>query len=337
MPADGPLASVGRSALASASSERAAPASSVGTASASTRGDSRSSDVPGFGTLGGVRLLSVIGTGGMGQVYLGHHLTLNIEVAVKVIKDGLSSAKRFQREAELSARVIHENVVRVYHAGVENESLFLVQEFIDGRNLKQVLRDDGRLPWRRALDIALQAARGLAAAHAAGIVHRDVKPSNLMITARGGVKVTDLGLARHLFQELDDTQTGAVLGTPAYMAPEQAKDSRSADQRCDVYSLGVTLFQMLAGEVPFAKVGHTSMLLAHIHDPVPDIRARVADLPEGVARLVHSMLAKAPERRPADGGAVVDLLERLRASDGAATGAPAIDHRGLPRAAIVLT
>ncbi|MBA2479148.1 MAG: serine/threonine protein kinase [Planctomycetes bacterium] len=291
-------------------------------AAEATRGTARSD----LGTLGGVRLLSIIGRGGMGEVYLGRHLTMNVDVAVKVIKGGLELSKRFQREAELSARVIHENVVRIYNAGIEGDRLYLVQEFIDGPNLKQLLRDGGAMPWRRALELTRQIARGLSAAHRAAIVHRDVKPSNVMVAADGTAKITDLGLARHLVDEPDETQTGAVLGTPTYMAPEQAKDSRKVSPRSDVYALGVTLFQLLTGVTPFQKVGHTSMLLAHIHDPVPDIRALVDGLPDAIARLVERMLAKDPARRPADGQAVVDELDAICAP-GAALGVGRRSHR----------
>jgi hypothetical protein len=262
--------------------------------------------------LGGVRILSLIGVGGMGRVYLGHHDTLDIEVAVKIMRTGgHADAERFVNEARLAARIQHDHIVRTLHAGSENERLYLVLEYVPGINLKQLLAQAGALPWRQAVALALQAARGLAAAHHAGIVHRDIKPSNLLITPQGTLKIVDLGLALDAFKPDESTHTTGVLGTPAYMAPEQARDSRKAGPRADVYALGVTLYHMLSGEMPFKRSSHTNMLLAHIQDPVPDIRRKVAGLPGPLVDLLERMLAKDPGKRPADGEAAAAELGRL--------------------------
>ncbi len=262
--------------------------------------------------LGGVRLLALIGAGGMGRVYLGHHETLDIDVAVKVMREGgLADDDRFINEARLAARIQHQNIVRMLHAGREGKRLYLVQELVAGVDLKRLLERSGALPWRQAVGFALQVARGLAAAHQEGIVHRDIKPSNLLITPQGTLKIADLGLAHDALGEDGSTETNGILGTPAYMAPEQARDFRKAGPRADVYALGVTLYQMLGGETPFRKSSHTNMLLAHIQEPVPDIRLKVGGLPGSLVTLLQRMLAKDPASRPADGEELALALARV--------------------------
>ena len=274
---------------------------------------------PGLERIGGVRLLRLVGTGGMGRVYLGHHEALDLAVAVKVMKDGAGDQERFINEARLAARIHDDHIVRILNAGEEGGRAFLVLEYVAGVNLKQLLAEQGGLPWRKAVDITLQAARGLAAAHRAGVIHRDVKPSNILVAANGVAKVTDLGLAREAFMDSGATETGHVLGTPAYMAPEQARDSRQAGPPADVYALGVSLWHMLAGEVPFKKSSHTNVLFAHLHENVPDIRLRVPELPAVLCELMRRMLAKDPSRRPADGAAVVEELQRILGQPGTAS------------------
>jgi len=261
--------------------------------------------------IGGVRLRGVLGRGGMGIVYLGRHETLDIDVAVKVMKDGVGDAGRFLNEVRLAARVQHPNVVRTLHAARDQGRLFMVMEYVPGRNLKQVLQDNGPVPWKTALLWILQAARGLAAAHHAGIVHRDLKPSNLLIGLDGVVRIADLGLARETFGGGEFTETGHLLGTANYMAPEQARNPRSAGPAADIYALGVTLFHLLTGEVPFAHSSAASVILAHIQDPPPDLRSMLPDLPESVAELITRMLAKDPANRPGDGRALTRECERL--------------------------
>jgi hypothetical protein len=275
----------------------------------------------GGATLGGVHLLSLIGEGAMGRVYLGHHQTLDIEVAVKVMRQGKRpQAERFVNEARLAARTQHANIVRTLHAGYEGSRLFLVQEYVAGINLKQLLRRSGPLPWTQAVHFAMQAARGLGAAHEAGIIHRDIKPSNLLITPHSTLKIVDLGLACTALQGQEWIGAASILGTPAYMAPEQARDFRKAGPRADVYALGITLYHMLSGNVPFKRASHTSMLLAHIHEPIPDIRTAVGSLPPPLVLLLERMLAKDPSTRPADGDELVRELEQISQSSGHSSG-----------------
>lgn len=262
--------------------------------------------------LGGVRLRHLLGQGGMGRVYLGRHLALDRDVAVKVMRDRLSGdSARFLAEARLAARIDHGNIVRILHAGDEQGRLYLVMEYVAGRNLKRIIQDRQRLPWREALGFVLQAARGLGAAHQAGIVHRDVKPSNMLVTPDGRLKVADLGVARSLGDDPLGTTTGNIVGTPAYMAPEQAKDPRHCLPTADVYALGASLYHLLAGEVPFFRLSFAGVLLAHQREPLPDIRQQVPDLPPAVVSLLTRLMAKDPSRRPTNGDAVAAELERI--------------------------
>lgn len=263
------------------------------------------------GELGGVRITRLIGQGGMGQVYLGHHTILDLDVAVKIMHDRFGDRARFLSEARLAARIQHPHIVRIHHAGIERDFRFLVMEYVAGRTLKQVVKERGRLPWREAAGYILQAAQGLAAAHRQAIIHRDVKPSNMLLDAVGCLKVADLGLARHMIEAKNGTVSGHVLGTPAYMAPEQAREAGSVTPTADVYSLGVSLFHLIAGRVPFAGAGFAEVLVAHRDQPIPDLRGLVPDLPPPIATLVRHMMAKDPAHRPADGAAVVSELEHL--------------------------
>ncbi len=305
--------------------------------------------------IGGVTLARVLGSGAMGDVYLGRHATMDIDVAVKLMKvaGGSGEAERFLKEVRAAARIAHPNVIQVLHAGNEDGRLFLVMELVTGGDVAQLIRREGRVPWRRAVELMIQAGEGLGAAHRAGIVHRDVKPANFLLTTRGAdarLKVADLGLAKlHQQQhqqasDIDLTQAGTVMGTPAYMAPEQAVDARRAGPPADVYALGVSLFQLLSGRLPFQAETSNAMLLAHANQPVPDLRAIATDVPESVVEAVRRMLAKSPEARPHDGDAAAsELRAALAAADGPAASpaavapaSPALAAAGGARAWIVL-
>ncbi|MDA3960392.1 MAG: serine/threonine-protein kinase [Planctomycetota bacterium] len=267
-------------------------------------------------SIGGVRLQQLLGSGGMGEVFLGHHETLDIPVAVKLIKGEHGTSERFLQEVRTSAKIQHENVVRVFNAGVEDGRLYLVMELVGGGDVADLIKRHGALQWRRAADVIRQAAAGLGAAHDARIVHRDVKPANLMLTETGKVKLADLGLAKEQHTDSELTQAGAIMGTPAYMAPEQIRDSRVAGKTADVYALGIALFQMLTGTLPFRGETTTAVMLAHINDPVPDVRSLVPDdVPEALINLVLAMLAKMPEHRPADGNEVERHLGNILAGE----------------------
>jgi hypothetical protein len=271
-------------------------------------GEGHESEMP--RTLGGVRIAHQIGEGGMGRVYLGHHPVLDVDVAVKVMHANRADRARFLTEARLAAKVHHENIVRILHAGDERGYRFLVMEFVSGSNLKQVVAERGRIPWRQAAGYILQAASGLAAAHRQGIVHRDVKPSNLLLSEQDRVKVADLGVARTLLGEGDGTATDSIIGTPAYMAPEQARDPHAVTPAADVYGLGASFYFLLTGEVPFPGLSFADLVVAHRTGSLPDPRRLIPDVPASMVGLMHRLMAKDPWTRPADGAEVVHEFER---------------------------
>ncbi len=251
------------------------------------------------------RLIRKLGQGGMGTVYLAEHRLMRRLVAVKVIRAGYLGnpqvVRRFRQEAEAAARLAHPHIVAVYDADEAGGTHFLVMEFVNGESLDHWLAREGPLPWSQACAAVRQAALALQFAHDQGMVHRDVKPHNLMRTVEGTVKILDFGLAR----VLDDvprpdgqlTAEGTVLGTADYIAPEQARDSRCADVRADIYSLGCTLYHLLSGQVPFPGGTATDKIIRHATEqPEPLGRSR-ADLPAGLAAVVETMMAKKPDQR----------------------------------------
>jgi serine/threonine protein kinase len=281
---------------------------------------SDASTLPEGAVLGNYELLAPLGAGGMGRVYKARHRRMNRVVALKVLAPELLRApgarERFRREAEAAARLHHPNVVAAFDAGEADGRDFLVLEYAEGRTLADLVRAEGPLPMRRALDYVAQAARGLAYAHAAGVVHRDVKPANLLVDAVGVVKVLDLGLARLRLPDADAadnglTADGAVMGTAAYMAPEQAADTSQADARSDVYGLGCCLFFLLTGRPPFEGKTALQTLFAHREAPIPSLRAARPDCPPAVDALFHRMVAKRPEERRPSMAAALAELERL--------------------------
>ena len=256
--------------------------------------------------IGPYRILRLIGRGGMGAVYEARHTKLDRVVALKILPSPMTIDReyqeRFDREARVIAKLDHPNVVRATDAGDVDGMPYLALELLDGVDIARLVRSVGRLPVPDAIEIALQAARGLSHLHEHGIVHRDVKPSNLMLTADGAVKILDLGLA--LTSEATGRPNGRLtgityLGTHDYMAPEQWVDPTTVTAKVDCYGLGCVLFQMLAGHSPLVspKMSPQAKMKAHLEQPIPSLRERW-DVPGALAELVHRMLAKDPERRP---------------------------------------
>ena len=245
-------------------------------------------------------LQDLLGVGGMASVFRAHDRVLERTVALKVLAERYSNdpeyVERFRREAQAIARLSHPNIVTIIDRGETDGCQYIVFEHVRGPNLKEVLREQRRLPIRRALEVAHQAARGLAFAHEHGVVHRDVKPQNILLDEDGDAKVTDFGIARSA--ALDDglTQSGVVLGTSDYIAPEQATGAR-VDARSDQYSLGVLLFELLTGETPYRGASMVEVAMRHLQDPVPSPRERRPDMPPRVDGLVRRAMAKRPDDR----------------------------------------
>ena len=219
-------------------------------------------------------LLDLIGQGGMGRVYLAKDTRLGRRVAIKVLsKERMSNPRaiaRFQREAKVGAQLQHENLVRIYDQGESSGIHYLVMEYIDGRNVAQIIGERGSIAWPEAARLARQIALGLEHAQQKGLIHRDVNPANILVTREGVAKLADLGLAIDLADEANVTRDGATVGTFDYISPEQARHSREVDTRADIYSLGCTLYHMLSGRVPFPMPSLPEKLYAHqLHDAEP--------------------------------------------------------------------
>lgn len=267
--------------------------------------------------LGNYDLLAKLGAGGMGTVFKARHRKLKRVAAIKVLSAHLCTdtafVSRFQREVETVARLGHPNVVMAYDADEAEMGHFLVMEFVDGRDLASEVEKAGKVSVSRAADYIIQAARGLAYAHTQGIVHRDVKPHNLLLDRSGLVKVTDLGLARLNSAATAGagglTQAGGILGTVDYMAPEQAVDSAAIDARADIYGLGCTLYFLLAGTPPYTGPTLVSVLLKHRDAAVPLLRRVRPDVPAELEAVCARMMAKAVGDRYQTMSEVIAALE----------------------------
>jgi len=282
--------------------------------------------------LGEYTILEELGRGGMGQVFRAVHRRMNRQVAIKFLptsrNESTDTKRRFQREIESIARLSHPNIVTAYDAGESNGRQFLVMELVEGTDLAQHVKQHGPMTVEESLDAVVQAAHGLAHAHNAQIVHRDVKPSNLLRDDSGTIKVTDLGLARfnrpgaRSQMELSEvSQSGQVLGTVDYMAPEQAINSKEADHRADIYSLGCSLHYLLTGQAIYGGETVLEKLVAHREKPIPPLTDSRPDVTEEVDRVFRRMVAKKPEyRHQSMDLAIADLEEcRQTASERRAT------------------
>jgi serine/threonine-protein kinase len=245
-------------------------------------------------------LEELVGTGGMSSVFRAHDRMLERNVALKVLHEHFSDddeyVGRFRREARAVAQLSHPHIVTVIDRGEDEGREYIVFEYVDGENLKELVRRTGPMPVRRALELAIAIAEGLAFAHAQGLVHRDVKPQNVLLSDEGEVKVTDFGIARSLEMDSGVTQTGTVLGTSTYISPEQA-GGKGVTPATDVYSLGVVLWELLAGDVPFPGDNFITVALRHINEPPPDLLAVRPDVSPRLAAAVDRALAKRPEDR----------------------------------------
>lgn len=251
-------------------------------------------------TLGGRYIVeSRVGGGGMATVYRGTDAFLRRQVALKILRAQFAGdtdfVNRFRREARAAASLSHPNIVAVFDVGQDgDECHYIVQEFVEGRTLKDRIRDEGALPVEEALRMTEQVLRALGQAHAMGVIHRDVKPQNVLLTGDGRVKVTDFGIAQA--ESTTTAHSGAIVGTAHYAAPEQVR-GRATDERCDLYSTGVMLFEMLTGQVPYDGDGPLAVALKHVEEPVPDPARLRPELRPEVSAVVRHAMQKSPGER----------------------------------------
>jgi eukaryotic-like serine/threonine-protein kinase len=265
--------------------------------------------------LGDYHLLRRLGRGGMADVYLAEQESLGRKVAFKVLKHHLAAdpsyVRRFLHEARAAASLIHTNIVQVHEVGCLDGIHFMVQEYVEGQNLKQLIDRKGTLDAPAAVSVMRQVAAALHKAAQQKIIHRDIKPENIMLSRAGEVKVADFGLARveREGQAVNLTQVGVTVGTPLYMSPEQV-EGRAVDSRSDLYSFGVTCYQMLAGRPPFEGDSPLSIAVQHLKKDPPRLADQRSDLPGGLCRIVHKLMAKRPEDRYST---ALEVLRELRA------------------------
>ena len=269
---------------------------------------------------GKYRVEERLSVGGMGTVYRGTHVLMDKKVAIKVLRPSLAADEtivaRFSREARAASRISHPHALSVTDFGeAEGGVVFLVMEFLDGRTLKEVIRQDGPLPLPRVVEIMRQIGAALDAAHAEGVIHRDLKSDNIMLLKTTGAdyaKVLDFGIAKIQQplggQDPELTSPDLIIGTPQYMSPEQCSQVGDLDARTDVYSLGVILYEMLVGRVPFTGPSSTAIMLKHLQEPPPSVLDDRRDLPQGMEIVVSRALAKRAEDRYQRAG---DLIEDL--------------------------
>ncbi|MCA9145855.1 MAG: DUF1080 domain-containing protein [Planctomycetaceae bacterium] len=264
-------------------------------------------------------ILDKLGEGGMGVVLRARHGRMEREVAIKVLPakslTNEEAVNRFYKEVRAAARLIHPNIVTAFDASENAGTHYLVLEFVDGKDLSQILSESGRLPVAQAVECTIQAARGLEYAHSKGLIHRDIKPANLLLDKDGTVKILDLGLAR-LEQENASrdglTKSGQIMGTVDYMSPEQARDTKNADARADIYSLGCTLYRLLTGMPLYDRDTIMNKMMSHASDPIPSLRVVRSEIPERLDAVFQKMVAKrADDRQQTMTEVIADLKSAL--------------------------
>ena len=266
-------------------------------------------------TVGQYQIVQRLGRGGMADVYQAFHPGLSVYRALKVIRPEFVGeegfTERFQREARAVAALRHPNIVQMHDFGVQDNLYYMVMEFIEGRDLKTTLAVEGELrPFTKIGEIIEQVASALSYAHQRGIVHRDIKPANIMLNSDGQAILTDFGIAKMLSLEEQMTQTGVGIGTPAYMAPEQARGETNIGPTADIYSLGIVIYEMLTGRVPFSADTPLAVMVKVMNDPIPTPRAFSPDIPDVVQGVILKATAKEPAQRYQTADALIDALKR---------------------------
>lgn len=248
------------------------------------------------------QIVKTIGEGGMANVYLAYDTILERNVAVKILRGDLANdekfVRRFQREALSASSLSHPNIVEVYDVGEDNGVYYIVMEYIEGKHLKQLIKKRGKLTLNEVIDIMLQVTDGIACAHDSYIIHRDIKPQNIMILDSGIVKITDFGIAMAL-NSTQLTQTNSVMGSVHYLPPEQASGKGSTVQS-DIYSMGILMYELLSGKLPFRGDNAVEIALKHLKEPLPSIREECPDLPQAVENVILKACAKNPKNRYPD-------------------------------------
>ena len=262
---------------------------------------------------GRYRVLGRLGVGGMATVYLAEDSSLGRKVALKVMAERYAEdgefVERFRREAQAAARLNHPNIIAVYDRGEADGRPYIAMEYLQGRTLKQVIQKEGQLPPERAIAIAMQVLAGLRYAHEHGVVHRDVKPHNVLVGDDGRIKVTDFGIAHAGDPQM--TEVGSIVGTAQYLSPEQAR-GRSVGPQTDIYSLGVVLYEMLAGRVPFEGDSSVAIAMQHVSDAPPPLQALAPDVPDSLALVVAHAMLKDPAQRYGSADEFGADLDRVR-------------------------
>ena len=257
-----------------------------------------------------------LGKGAMGEVFYGIHPNLDIPIAIKTLSSSLVDdelfIERFIREAKIAAKIKHENAIMIYDADHDGDNYFIVMEYVSGGDLETKIEEEGKLAEKEALLITRQVASALQAAAKFEIIHRDIKPENIMLSEDGVPKLADLGIARqNTAGQENTTMTGVIVGTPSYLAPEQAHDSKKVDARADIYSLGCSLYRMLSGQCPYQGSTALAVMMKHVNDPVPDVKNLVPEVSSATAGLIQKMMAKNPDERPQTAGELIDLIDNL--------------------------
>ena len=260
------------------------------------------------------QIIKSIGEGGMANVYLAYDTILDRNVAVKILRGDLSNdekfVRRFQREALSASSLAHQNIVEVYDVGEDNGEYYIVMEYIEGKHLKNLIKKRGKLTLSEAVDIMLQITDGMSIAHDSYIIHRDIKPQNIMILENGLVKITDFGIAMAM-NATQLTQTNSVMGSVHYLPPEQASGQGSTLQS-DIYSMGIVMYELISGELPFRGDNAVEIALKQLKEPIPDIRELVPNVPSSIVNIIKKATAKNPKNRYSDARSMhEDLLTCL--------------------------
>lgn len=278
---------------------------------------------------GRYRLIAQQGSGGMAVIYRAIDQALGRTVAVKILRPSLTSdpafLARFRNEARSVANLAHPNIVTVHDVGSDGLTHYIVMEFIEGQDLKKIIKADGALPVDRALNLAIQICAGIGFAHRAGLVHADVKPQNILVTKEDVVKVTDFGIAQALSAGDPNEKQAVVWGSPHYFAPEQARGEKPTPAS-DVYSIGIVMFEMLTGRLPFSGANQQELALAHIRERVPQVTELNPALPASVANIVSKIMSKEPASRYRMADQLGHILQSLkeRGSQQTMTSAPRV-------------